>query len=300
VTLLHSSGAKVIHGDWDDTGGLQVDASLSASQSSGTGQTTFVKTDVTDYDSVVNLFDVAWKKYGRVDIAISNAGIQEIGNWFDPGLDLNSVKTVSLSFSHEASLLNLMLITSKQKPPTKVLDVNLTGTLYFARVAAVYLKQGSKPNEDKSLILVSSTAGFKETPGLFTYTASKHGILGLMRSLRPYLPKTHNIHINTICPWFTDTVLAQGVKENWLKAGLPVNTPEDVGRVMLEVAVGKDGKGRKWNGTAVFVEGGNGLDIEEGINATEEQWLGREVSRTLNRGQEVLGDGTDWLPENKH
>ena len=85
-----------------------------------------------------------------------------------------------------------------------------------------------------------------------------------------------------------------------MKARLPVNTPEDVGRVMLELAVGKDGKGRKWNGTRVFVEGGNGLDIEEGINAIEAQWLGREVSRTLNRGQEVFGNGTDWLPENKH
>jgi len=238
-----------------------------------------VKTDVTDYDSIINLFEVAREKYGRVDIAISNAGITEKENWLDPNLDLSSIKT---------------------KPPTAVLDVNLTGALYFARVAAVYLKLNSSPEDDKSLILVSSTAGFKETPGLFIYTAAKHGILGLVRSSRPYLPKSHNIRVNAICPWMTDTGMVDGIREMWNKEGLPVNQPGDVARVMLEVAVGKvsgkgiSGEGERWNGRAVFVEGGRGWDIEEGINDTEGVWLGKEVSRTLNRGQEVLGDGTDW------
>ena len=44
---------------------------------------------------------------------------------------------------------------------------------------------------------------------------------------------------------------------------------------------------------------GEGWDIEEGINAPEEQWLGEEMSRTLNRCQAVLGDGTDLLPAGK-
>ncbi|KAH6988652.1 putative 3-hydroxyacyl-CoA dehydrogenase [Ilyonectria destructans] len=281
VSLLHNYGAKVIHGDWDASGGQAVDSSLSSPSPAG-GGTTFVQTDVANYDSVLNLFDVAWKKYGRVDVAISNAGVQEVWNWFEPSLDIESVKT---------------------KPPTKVLDVNLLGTLYFARVASVYLSQNAAPGQDKSLILVSSTAGFKETPGLFTYTASKHGVLGLLRSLRPYLIKTHNIRVNAICPWMTDTVMVQGVRDGWLKEGLPVNKPEDVARVMLEVAVGTVPTGEKgmrvegdrYNGRAVFVEGGRGWDIEVGIDETEEIWLGMEVSRTLNRGQEVLGDGTHWV-----
>ncbi|RDL41768.1 uncharacterized protein BP5553_01747 [Venustampulla echinocandica] len=271
VSLLHSSGAKIIHGDWDAAGGQQLDVALRSSQ--GVGETTFVETDVTNYESVLNLFQVAWRMYGRVDIAVSNAGIQEIGNLFDPSLCLESVKS---------------------KPSNKVIDVNLVGTLYFARIAAVYLKEGAKPDEDKSLVLVSSTAGFKETPGLFAYSAAKHGVLGLLRSLRTYLPKTHNIRVNAICPWMTDTGMVEGIRENWLKEGLPVNSPADLGRVIVEVAIGDDGKSGKWSGRAVFVEGGRGWDIEEGINATEEQWLGKEVSRVLSRGQDLLGDGTDW------
>ena len=289
VSLLHSCGASVVHGDWD-TVGKDLDSELNSKDHQG--EVLFVHTDVTDYNSVLKLFDTAWKRYGRVDIAISNAGIQEVGNWFDPGLNLESIKLVCPSLSqiylpntkkYQETYENL------QKPSNKVIDVNLNGTLYFARIAAVYLKEGAKSAEDKSLVLLSSTAGFKETPGLFTYTASKHGVLGLLRSARPYLPKTHNIRINAICPWMTDTGMVKGIKEIWMKEGLPVNTPRDVGRVILEVAA--DGVS---NGKAVFVEGGKGWDIEEGINACEEQWLGRDVSRTLARGQQILGDGTDW------
>jgi NAD(P)-dependent dehydrogenase (short-subunit alcohol dehydrogenase family) len=306
VSQLHIAGAKVIHGDWDEEGGRQVDALLSSPDIQ------FVKTDVTDYDSLLHLFDVAWKKYGRVDVAISNAGIQEIGNWFDPELDIESVKTVSSPNSFVSFFLlftwpMFLLIHVKQKPPTRVLDVNLVGTLYFSRIAAVYLRTNAHPSDDKSLVLISSAAGFKDTPGLFAYTASKHGVLGLLRSLRPYLHKTHNVRVNAICPWMTDTAMVKGIRENWMIEGLPVNKPGDVGRVVLEVAVGlRDGKameeeGERWNGRAVFVEGGRGWDIEEGINATEPIWLGEQLSRMLARGQEVLGDGTDWTkPEAKH
>jgi hypothetical protein len=92
VTQLYHAGAHVVHGDWDAEGGQSLNANLLASP--GRGSSHFVKTDVTDYDSVLNLFEVAWKRFARVDISISNAGIQEIGNWFDPSLDRESIKTV--------------------------------------------------------------------------------------------------------------------------------------------------------------------------------------------------------------
>ena len=85
----------MIHGDWDEEGGQKVDSDLITSDGTPMGGSShFVKTDVTDYDSVLSLFEEAWKRYQRVDIAISNAGIQEIGNWFDPSLDISSIKTV--------------------------------------------------------------------------------------------------------------------------------------------------------------------------------------------------------------
>ena len=55
------------------------------------------------------------------------------------------------------------------------LDVNLLGVLYFSRIACVYLRQNRKEGEDKSLLLVSSLAGFKESPGLFLYQVRDYG-----------------------------------------------------------------------------------------------------------------------------
>jgi len=158
----------------------------------------------------------------------------------------------------------------------------------------VYLKDGAKPDEDKSLVLVSSIAGFKESPGLFVYQASKHGVMGLMRSLRPYLPKYYGIRVNAICPWMTDTQMVDGIREGWYKEGLPVNQPGDVGRVIIEMGIT-----RAWNGRAILVEGGRGWDIEEGLAATEEIWLDKKVAESVEKGQVLLGDGGDWTGPKK-
>ena len=60
-----------------------------------------------------------------------------------------------------------------QPPATVVLDVNLVGPLYFARIAAAYLNHMKHPGDDKSITLFSSVAGFCDSPGLFAYGVSK-------------------------------------------------------------------------------------------------------------------------------
>ena len=131
----------------------------------------FVYCDVTSYDDNLLLFDAAYHLIGRVDHAISNAGLGEQGNIIDPSLTLEDVR----------------------KDPSRdvhILDVNLKASVYFARLASVYLRQpGFDANHlesavDKSLTFTSSVAAFREGLGLYVYTASKHGVLGLMRVLR--------------------------------------------------------------------------------------------------------------------
>lgn len=166
-----------------------------------------------------------------------------------------------------------------------MLEVNLFGTVYFAHVALAAMRPDSGLRDsDKSITLVSSVAGFKETPGLFAYTASKHGVMGLMRSLRLYLPSTYNVRLNVVCPWATDTEMLGGVRDLWLQESLPVNTPDEVGRLILQCA-----RDESIHGKAIYVAGGKGFDIEEGIDRTEPEWLGEEQSKDLARGQELLG-----------
>jgi NAD(P)-dependent dehydrogenase (short-subunit alcohol dehydrogenase family) len=90
-----------------------------------------------------------------------------------------------------------------------VIDINLNGTLYFARLAVAYLKENhtfdrasttaESIHSSKCITLVSSVAGFKESPGLFAYSAAKHGVMGLMRALRPFAAPLYGLRVNAIC-----------------------------------------------------------------------------------------------------
>lgn len=105
--------------------------------------------DVSKYDDVYNLFQTAFNQYGRIDHAVSCAGIFETGNWFDPKLTTGTVK--------------------EDRGDLKTLDVNVLGTLYFSRIAAVFLREERKEGEDRSLVLLSSVNAFRESPGLYIY-----------------------------------------------------------------------------------------------------------------------------------
>ncbi|KAA8649531.1 hypothetical protein EYZ11_004868 [Aspergillus tanneri] len=230
---------------------------------------TFHHVDVTDYQSVVTLFDRTFQIYKRIDHVVVTAGSMETGeNWFDQKLSLQSVR---------------------QAPSTKDLDVNLIGSMYVTRVASVYLRHNRGPGVDRSILLFSCAAGFKETPGVSPYQVAKHGVQGLMRSLRPYFPSpyNHNLRINTICPWMTDSrsSLTKKVEDRWAKEGLPVSTLEEVARVSAAVLTDDS-----LNGTSMYVEGGRAWEIEANLDRLEPQWLGEEPSRTLALGQKVLNE----------
>ncbi|KAE8548189.1 hypothetical protein EYB25_009983 [Talaromyces marneffei] len=243
VELCVQHGAYVCFGDIDEKAGHDIQEAINADRDSPSAK--FVRVDVTNYQSVLALFKIAFSWHGRIDHA----------------------------------------------PPTTVLDVNLLGCIYCARIASVYLRQNRSENQDRSLTLVSSVAGFKESPGLFLYQASKHGVLGLMRSLRKYisLPTTNNIRVNAICPWMTETGMVAGIEEGWRKANLPTNQPLDVAKVIAGV-VSDPGL----NGTSMYVEGGRAWEIEQNLDRLQPQWLGEEPSRSLERGQAVLGEGMEW------
>lgn len=90
-----------------------------------------------------------------------------------------------------------------------MIDIDLNGSMYFARLAVAYLKEnhdisGTRAdpkaiNSPKCITLVSSVAGFTEAPGLFAYSSAKHGVLGLMRALRAYVAPLYGLRTNAIC-----------------------------------------------------------------------------------------------------
>jgi len=96
--LLYEQGANVVFGDLDQVAGNKLVQQLT---SDSPPRVHFMKTDVTDYQSLLALFEFAFEKYGRIDHALPFAGIVEIGNWFDPSLDLSSIKKVIHAIRNE-------------------------------------------------------------------------------------------------------------------------------------------------------------------------------------------------------
>lgn len=117
--------------------------------------------------------------------------------------------------------------------------------------------------------------------------------------------------------------MVDGIKKDWIEAHLPVNQPEDIASAVAGLCLACPGTdpiwydekeaeavherhsmgGMKWdetrrrgvNGRAIFVMGGKCFDIEEGLDKTEQLWLGKSVSGSLKKGQENLGNGTHWI-----
>ena len=141
VKTLAENGAKVVCGDINTDAGEKL-----CKEHAGLD---FVKCDVTVYDDIYKLFKTAYEKYGRIDHAISSAGIFETGNWFDPTLTIDSV--------------------AKDSGNLKTFHVNVIGTLHFLRIGAVFLREGRQEKQDKSLTILSSVNAFRESPGLYIY-----------------------------------------------------------------------------------------------------------------------------------
>jgi meso-butanediol dehydrogenase/(S,S)-butanediol dehydrogenase/diacetyl reductase len=125
--------------------------------------------DVRDYTQVCALADHAMAAHGRLDIWVNNAGI---GYIMKPLLEVSPEDWGA------------------------VIGVNLTGAFYGLRAAAermVAQAQGGR------IINIASQAAKSGFPHAQAYTASKHGLVGLVRSAAIELGP-HGITVNNVCP----------------------------------------------------------------------------------------------------
>lgn len=96
VTQLFESGAHVFFGDWDEVKSSKLVEQLQTSSSSSNGSVTNLKVNITDYQSLLSLFDTAYKKHGQIDMAICCAAVTERPGYWEPNkLNLETVREVS-------------------------------------------------------------------------------------------------------------------------------------------------------------------------------------------------------------
>jgi NAD(P)-dependent dehydrogenase (short-subunit alcohol dehydrogenase family) len=131
-----------------------------------------IKADARDAEAMQNVIDRTIEEFGRIDIVAANHGIAHMPGWED---------------------------TSEQEWRDSF-ETNLLGAWNAVRPAIPHMiKQGGG-----SIILTSSVAGFRAVYRGTAYTAVKHGVIGLMRSLSVELGQ-YWIRVNAVCPGQTFT-----------------------------------------------------------------------------------------------
>lgn len=154
---------------------LDVDAEAGkAVEASLGGAGRFFAADVADFGQVAGAVDEAHADWGRIDVLVVSAGIQRYGT----------------------------AASTAEDEWARVLDVNLTGAWHAARACLRHMKAGA------SIVNVSSVQGLASQPNVCAYTVSKHGLIGLTRSLAmDFAPL--GIRANAVCPGTVDTPMLE-------------------------------------------------------------------------------------------
>lgn len=132
------------------------------------GRALFRATDVSRAEDCAALVALAMDRYGRLDGAFNNAGLQRA---FNP------------------------IHTTPDEDLSEVIDINLKGILYMMKYEAAAMLQGG----GGSIVNNASIFGLKAMPDTAYYVASKHGIVGATRAVAlDYANR--GIRVNAVCP----------------------------------------------------------------------------------------------------
>jgi SDR family mycofactocin-dependent oxidoreductase len=151
--------------------------------------------DVRDRVGLEAALDAGLGELGHVDIVVANAGVTGVGD-----------------------------VDDEEEAWADVINVNLGGVWRTVRLAVPHMIERGQGG---SIVLTSSTAGLKAlgftlSGDMDAYTASKHGVVGLMRTFAKALA-AHNIRVNSVHPTGVDT---------------PMVVNEAMGQLMAKLAEG--------------------------------------------------------------
>ncbi|MFG6116125.1 SDR family NAD(P)-dependent oxidoreductase [Halobacillus sp. MO56] len=223
---LAEEGVNIVVVDIDEEGGNET---VEMVKKSGV-EAIFIKADVSKADEVKNYVDQTVEKFGTIDYFFNNAGISGSGAYYLE-TDIDEIE--------------------------KIVGINLMGALYGVRyVAEVMVKNGGG-----AIVNTASSAGVIGQDTVVTYSATKHGIVGITKSLVAEYAKD-GLRVNAVAPGPTETPMVKSyfdanpkMKES-AEQGIPqkrLGTPEEVAELVKFLLTSK---AEYINGEVIRIDGG--------------------------------------------
>jgi NAD(P)-dependent dehydrogenase (short-subunit alcohol dehydrogenase family) len=225
AVIFAQQGAHVVVSGRCETEGQDLAAELKALGA----KAEFIRADVRFEDDVRNLVDQTIKHFGRLDIAVNNAGTE----------GLRGLVTEQTAESYAATF-----------------DTNVLGVLLSMKhELRVMLAQGSG-----SIVNVSSAYGSVGAAGASVYVASKHAVEGLTKSAALEVAGT-GVRVNVVAPGTTDTGMLTrftntGENKALLVSTVPIKrlaTPDEIAHVIAFVT---SAHASYMTGASIPVDGG--------------------------------------------
>jgi NAD(P)-dependent dehydrogenase (short-subunit alcohol dehydrogenase family) len=177
ATALVRKGCRVAIGD--------LDLALAEQTASGLGGGTIaLPLDVTDRGSFTAFLDAAERELGPVDVLVNNAGIMPVTPLAEEADD--SIK--------------------------RQLDINVYGVIVGTQLAIERLR----PRAGGHIVNIASQAGKGGVPGIATYSATKHAVVGLSEAVRQEL-RGSGVEVSCVMPTVVNTELTAGVGQRFVK-----------------------------------------------------------------------------------
>lgn len=191
------------------------------------GKSLFVPIDVSSVESVKKAISTVIEKFGRLDVALNNAGI---GGPYSGIHDM------------------------PEEVWDRIIGINLTGQFYCVKYELQqFLKQGGGV-----IVNTSSLGGLKAEHGLVPYTAAKHGVLGITKNIAVQYG-SQNIRANALCPYYIETPLLSNadkvLHQTWADAtpAKRLGKAEEVAKAFIYLA---SDDSSYCNGTQIIIDGG--------------------------------------------
>jgi NAD(P)-dependent dehydrogenase (short-subunit alcohol dehydrogenase family) len=190
ATALVGKGCRVAIGD--------IDLKLAEETAAGLGGGTIaLALDVTDRASFTSFLDETERQLGPVDVVVNNAGIMPVTPFAEESVD--SIR--------------------------RQLDINVFGVISGMQLAI----ERMRPRGTGQIVNLASQAGKGGFPGIATYSATKHAVVGVSEAVRAEL-RGSGIEIACVMPTVVNTELTSGVGQRMIK---PVEA-EDVADEIVE------------------------------------------------------------------